>query len=66
MEESLYNARAVFSLREMADCLSLREVVDCVLLRDEHGRRPRGTGDDPPKIFRWGDGQCIRPPNIEK
>jgi len=30
-----------------------------------HGRRPRATGGrSPQKNFRWGDGSCIRPPNI--
>jgi len=30
-----------------------------------HGRKPRGYWkDSPPKTLRWGDGPCIRPPNI--
>src|SRR6218665_3264207 len=29
------------------------------------GRKPRGgLGDGPPQSLRWGDGPCIRPPNI--
>src|SRR6218665_3912816 len=28
------------------------------------GRKPRGTGDDPPQSLRWGDSPCIRLPNI--
>src|SRR6218665_2726186 len=31
------------------------------------GRRPRGDwGDGPPQNLRWGDGPCIRPPNISR
>src|SRR6218665_3715739 len=29
-----------------------------------HGRRPKGTGGQSPQNVRWGDGPCIRPPNI--
>src|SRR6218665_1522472 len=29
-----------------------------------HGRKPRGTGGTPPPSLRWGDGPCIRLPNI--
>jgi len=41
--------------------------IDCDILLNpsSHGRRPSADwGDGPPKKLRWGDGSCIRPPNI--
>jgi len=31
---------------------------------NSHGRRPRGDWGTVPQNLRWGDGPCIRPPNI--
>src|SRR6218665_3454359 len=54
------------SLTDRQTDICVAYYIDCHILLNpsSHGRRPSGDWGDGPLKLRWGDGSCIRPPNI--